>query len=116
MILLVTSRDTGRWVIPKGWPMRHLVDSNAAKREALEEAGVLGCIRRDPVGHFTYAKRMGNISRACRVAVYGLHVQRELQDWPERHQRRRQWFDRVEAASLVQEPELVSLIMDFNGS
>jgi 8-oxo-dGTP pyrophosphatase MutT (NUDIX family) len=113
-ILLVTSRDTGRWVIPKGWPMRNLLDFNAAKQEAWEEAGVEGSIRRVPLGQFRYQKRLPSGVRTCLTTVYGLCVLRELADWPERHQRRRRWFDRVEAAALVQEPELTALILDFH--
>ena len=112
-ILLVTSRASRRWLIPKGWPIRNLVDSNAAKQEAFEEGGVEGCIRREPMGRFTYVKRIGGGTRLCQVTVYPLLVQRELPDWPERLERARQWFDRVEAAGKVQEPELAALILDF---
>ena len=56
-VLLVTSRETRRWVIPKGWPMDGLADYNAARREAFEEAGVEGHMRREPLGTFFYEKR-----------------------------------------------------------
>ena len=51
-VMLITSRDTGRWIVPKGWPMRGKPDDEAAAQEAFEEAGVEGEISRDPVGSF----------------------------------------------------------------
>jgi hypothetical protein len=41
-ILLVTSRNTRRWIIPKGWPQSGTPPHRAAAREAFEEAGVVG--------------------------------------------------------------------------
>lgn len=109
-ILLITSRETRRWVIPKGWPMQPLKDYNAARREAFEEAGVEGRVRRKKLGSFGYAKLGAKDSLAIRVDVYLLNVEREKETWLEKHQRKRRWFGVDEAAHRVQEPQLRKLI------
>lgn len=115
-ILLITSRDTGRWVIPKGWPMRGRCGWEVAAREAFEEAGIEGDTGAQPIGAYHYAKRRsGGRSLTCRVEVFPFGVMRELERWPERHQRRRHWFAAREAARLVDEDELRSLILSTSG-
>src|SRR3954453_11310273 len=57
-VMLITSRETRRWVIPKGWPMRGLKPHRAAEREAYEEAGLKGHIGKASVGVYEYAKRL----------------------------------------------------------
>ena len=111
-ILLITSRDTGRWIIPKGWPMRGKDGWEVAAREAFEEAGIEGETGAQAIGAYHYAKRRsGGRAIACRVEVFAFGVVSELARWPERHQRRRQWFAAPEAASLVDEDELKTLIL-----
>ena len=56
-LLLITSRDTGRWLIPKGWPMTGVKDYDAAAQEAWEEAGVVGPVRRKPIGSYRSCSR-----------------------------------------------------------
>jgi 8-oxo-dGTP pyrophosphatase MutT (NUDIX family) len=114
-ILLVTSRETKRWVIPKGWPMEGLKDWNAARREAYEEAGVEGHMHKQPVGQFNYPKRKKNgRDIPCRVDIYPLEVTEQRATWPEAKERKRKWFEAHEAASLVLEPELADLIKNFH--
>jgi 8-oxo-dGTP pyrophosphatase MutT (NUDIX family) len=110
-ILLVTSRETRRWVIPKGGVMAHLVDMNAARQEAFEEAGIAGRMRRKPIGNYTYRKRAGESSgRLCAVKVFALEVRRELRNWPERSQRERRWFTIEQVLQRVGERELRRII------
>ncbi len=110
-ILLISSRDTGRWVIPKGWPIAGLSPSQAAAREAFEEAGLGGQISKKPIGNFEYSKRLDNGSvLPCKVDVYSLEQMIQHQTWPEQGQRRMQWFPVAEAANAVQEPELKAII------
>ncbi len=109
-VLLVTSRDTGRWIIPKGWKAKRLKDHEAAAREADEEAGVSGKVTSKPIGKYSYPKIDDAGARSLRVAVFLLQVRRERDHWPERHQRRRAWFDVREAVKEVGEPELRTLI------
>ena len=111
LVLLVTSRDTGRWVLPKGWPMKGRDGAGAAAREAYEEAGVKGKVAAGPVGDYDYDKRLESGETVpVNVAVYRLDVTREMKKWPERDQRTRRWFPAAEAAELVDEPGLRELI------
>ena len=111
-VLLITSRETRRWIIPKGWQMLHLQDYNAAKREALEEAGTAGRIGKTALGQFDYVKNLkGGASQKCRVVVYPLEVKALLRDWKERGQRTRKWFSADQASRLVQVPFLRSIIL-----
>lgn len=113
-IMLVSSRETKRWIIPKGWPMAGRDGRAVAAIEAIEEAGLLGQMAREPFGHFKYVKRMPkNAALLCEVEVYPLRVQRQREDWPEREMRATQWFPADEAVDLVEEPELRTLLRQF---
>jgi len=109
-ILLVTSRDTGRWIIPKGWPSKCLKDSKAAAREAREEAGVKGKIFRKAIGSYRYIKRELDNGAFIEVQVFLLKVSKRYKRWPEKRERRRAWFDINDAARMVSDPELSTLI------
>jgi 8-oxo-dGTP pyrophosphatase MutT (NUDIX family) len=113
-VLLVTSRDTGRWVIPKGWPMRGKKSHAVAEREAYEEAGVKGTVSREPIGYYSYHKGMTDgLKINCRVQVHALEVKDMLKDFPEKGTRRQAWVSCEEAAARVQEPELKVLFHIF---
>ena len=114
-VLLITSRDTGRWVLPKGWVEHREDGAEAAKREAWEEAGVEGTVQDEPVGHYRYDKTQSGDEPAlpCIVAVYALAVKRQAKDWPERDERERNWVSPAKAAKLVDEPELQELLDAF---
>jgi 8-oxo-dGTP pyrophosphatase MutT (NUDIX family) len=113
-VLMVTSRDTGRWIIPKGWPMLGLAPEAAAAEEAWEEAGVEGEINPVALGRYGYLKVLAlAVPVPCAVVVYGLRVLRLADKFPEAKVRRREWFPLAKAATLVQEPELARLIADF---
>jgi 8-oxo-dGTP pyrophosphatase MutT (NUDIX family) len=110
-VVLITSRETGRWVIPKGWPISGMKPAAAAEREAWEEAGVEGKVCDTCLGVFSYQKVLADDqSVPCAVAIYGLCVEKLSRRYPEQHQRRRKWFAATEAAELVAEPELRSLL------
>ena len=114
-ILLITSRDTGRWVIPKGWPTRNHSEAWAAAREAYEEAGLRGAISERSIGFYVYAKRVGvGMSFPCLVRVYPLEARERLKQYPETGQRRVKWFSPAKAARRVREPELAQLLRDFD--
>lgn len=114
-ILVITSRDTGRFIIPKGWAKRGYKKPETAAMEAFEEAGIAGKVSPKPVGSYTYWKRgVGEFER-LRVIVYPLRVTKQRTDWPEKGQRRIAWVSAADAALLVDEPELGSLIRAFSG-
>ena len=110
-VLLITSRETRRWIIPKGWPMKGRKDYQAAAREALEEAGVKGKVHKRPIGAYTYQKRLIDRVEPCRVMVYVLEVDKQLMSWRERDQRKRRWFPLTAAAANISEPALASMIL-----
>ncbi len=112
-IMLVSSRETRRWIIPKGWPMAGRDGATAAAIEALEEAGLLGVIAEKPVGAFHYMKRFTRGEELCRVAVFPLRVVRQRDHWLEKDERETQWFAATEAAKLVSDRELGVLIRKF---
>lgn len=113
-ILLVTSRETQRWVTPKGWPMPGRADHIAAAVEAFEEAGVDGVVGDRSLGVFRYDKMLRTTEiREVTAALYAVEVVVLRADWPEKGQRERQWFTPAEAAEAVQEPALAALILAF---
>lgn len=110
-ILLITSRETRRWVIPKGWPIKNLTPPQAAAREAFEEAGVEGDVGSTALGSYRYDKQLPRSkTQAVIVRIFALRVQTEHAKWPEMAQREKRWVSTVEAAQLVDEPELKALI------
>jgi 8-oxo-dGTP pyrophosphatase MutT (NUDIX family) len=110
-VLLVTGRRSGRWSIPKGWPMPGKTLAEAAAQEAFEEAGVTGTIDPRPIGTFRHVKQQIVVGdREVSVLVHPLWVDQELDNWPELGQRKRKWFRAKEAAKRVDSPELGALI------
>jgi 8-oxo-dGTP pyrophosphatase MutT (NUDIX family) len=116
-IMLLTSRETRRWVIPKGWPMKGRKPAEVACQEAYEEAGLIGqVIGKRPLGSFHYQKQLAKQERLCQVRVFSFRVERQLDDWPEKAHRETAWFDAAEAATLVAEVGLAGIIERFAGS
>jgi 8-oxo-dGTP pyrophosphatase MutT (NUDIX family) len=116
-ILLVTSRDTGRWILPKGWPEGGETLAQSALREAQEEAGISGKIRKESVGYYYYDKRLETgLAKRCIVQVFPIEVTELTEDWPEKGQRARDWVSPEKAASMVDEGDLGELITEFAGN
>ena len=113
-VMLVTSRDTKRWVIPKGWPMKGRKPHIVAAIEAVQEAELIGRTEKAKLGDFGYEKRLNSGATVdCRVEVFSLRVQKQRKKWAEKKQRATRWFDCAVAADLVEEPELRDLILGF---
>ncbi len=111
-VLLVTSRETNRWILPKGWGEKGLTGAQVAAKEAFEEAGIRGVINGVPVGTYRYTKRLRrNSTVECEVEVYPLTVDKLVANWPERAQRRREWFTLAQAALVIDDGELVPLLL-----
>lgn len=113
-VLMVTSRETKRWVMPKGWRINEHKPWETAKVEALEEAGALGDVSDAPIGVYHYEKHLSaRKSVTCHVTVYPMMVDKLKSSWKERDQRKRRWFGLRQAAKLVNEPELAALLNDL---
>jgi len=110
-VLLVTSRETKRWIIPKGWPNKGKDPWDSAAREAAEEAGVVGKVGQKPIGSYSYEKRLrSGKTVVCEVEVFPLKVKRQRKSWPEKGQREWAWFSPANAAKAVGESELGAII------
>lgn len=114
-VLLITSRDTGRWIIPKGWPIDGKSSSETALQEAWEEAGVReGTAQTDAIGSYTYEKRFDDgSSEKVETTVYPVAVETLSDSFPEADERTRKWVSPDEASNLVDEPELKKLLEEF---
>lgn len=111
---LITSRGTGRWIIPKGWPMDGETPIQAAATEAWEEAGLEGKVRSRPIGVFSYYKVPEKDPLPCLAVVYPMKVKLAHGRWPERKERKRKWFSRKQAAKQVDNAELRQMILSFD--
>jgi 8-oxo-dGTP pyrophosphatase MutT (NUDIX family) len=113
-VVLITSRETRRWVLPKGWIEPRERPYRSAMREAFEEAGLQGEADRDPVGRYVYAKRLGRgLLAPTEVLVFAFRVTALLDHWPEQRERQRRLFTPHAAALAVEEPELAALLRDL---
>ena len=114
-VLLITSRRTQRWILPKGWPENGMTPGESAANEAMEEAGVSGAINERPLGVYYYEKTVENGENyPCIVTIYALKVKKKWVDYQEKSERRRKWFSQKGAAKRVLEPGLALLIKSFN--
>jgi 8-oxo-dGTP pyrophosphatase MutT (NUDIX family) len=116
-VMLLTSRETRRWVIPKGWPIKGRKPREVVSQEAYEEAGLTGYIvSKRPLGNYHYEKRLAKRAILCEVRVFLFRVDEQLDDWPEKSARETRWFDAAEAAALIEEGGLAEIIVRFAGS
>ena len=113
-VLLITSLNSKRWIVPKGWPEPEFSLAENAAREAFEEAGVTGKINPQPIGHYHYLKeRKDGGGMPCSVEVFALAVTEQLDDWPEKNVRELAWLPVDQAAARIAEPGLRQLLKDF---
>lgn len=114
-MLLITSRGSGRWIVPKGWPMNGKTPPETAATEAWEEAGVRGQVHPVCLGVYHYHKRKPKGKKLpCVAMLYALAVEEVADDYPEAGQRRREWLTPEEAATRVREPGLAQMIRSFD--
>ncbi|MBV1692526.1 NUDIX hydrolase [Novosphingobium sp. G106] len=114
-VLLITSRGSGRWIIPKGNPIKGLKAHQVAAREAFEEAGISGNPSIRSLGRFYSVKqRAGQPEAETEITVYPLLVTEQFQDWPERPQRKRRWLSPIAASHLVEDAGLKRILQIFH--
>lgn len=112
-VLLITSRETRRFIIPKGWPIKGRKNHRAAATEAEQEAGVVGRVHRKPIGSYVYWKRRETTFEYCKVDVFVLEVREQLREWKEKGQRRQAWLLLDDAIELVDEPGLIPSLREL---
>ena len=115
-VVLVTTRVSGRWILPKGWPIKGQRDNEAAATEAFEEAGLVGRSRRTALDRFTYAKKFERRTEKVVVDVYPLEIVEQRRQWREKDEREVKAFSPIEAAAKVAEPAIANLILNFFAS
>ncbi|WP_131193741.1 NUDIX hydrolase [Lichenihabitans psoromatis] len=117
-VMLVTSRDTGRWIVPKGWPIAKLKPRQVAAREAWEEAGLKGrIVGTKALGRFRYMKAIEDEQPIeCELTLFALQVSKQSKSWPERRQRKTEWFGVDAAIALASDPGLRKILMDLPAS
>ncbi len=114
-VLVISSRETRRWVIPKGWPMKGRTPAAAAAQEAFEEAGVVCAVDAEAIGAYRYRKRLRDGRfQGVQVSVFPLEVLVEQLCWPEQAERVKRWISPAEASLMVDEPDLKALLRDFH--
>ena len=115
-VLLITSRETRRWVVPRGNPVPGKSPGESAAQEAYEEAGISGLTAAEPFGRYRYDKRRRDGSSVpAEVLLFRMEVTEVAERWPEMRQRERRWFGVEEAAVAVHESELASAIRQAGG-
>ena len=114
-VLLITSRETRRWIVPKGWPKDGKTPAASAAEEAWEEAGVRGNSDGRCVGIFSYSKDAGAMGELpCIAMVFAIEVTEMAKHYPEENERDRIWVSRKKASKMVEEPELSRILQDFD--
>jgi len=113
-VCLITTRETKRLVIPKGWPKIGVPSYEMAAIEAKEEAGLIGSIDKKSIGTYNYKKRLHIFARiTCEVKIYPLKVDQQLIDFPEKTQRTLHWLTIKEAAEKVSEADFAKLLLSL---
>jgi 8-oxo-dGTP pyrophosphatase MutT (NUDIX family) len=116
-VLLITSLNTKRWILPKGWPIDGMTLAQSAAREAFEEAGLQGVISTEPIGNYPYLKeKKDGGAMACSVDVFAMEVTSQAADWLEKGARELAWLPPDQAAAKVAEPGLRQILLDYAAS
>ncbi len=108
-LVLITSRKSDRWIIPKGYIEKGLSPADSAAKEAYEEAGLIGVVHRQQAGQYRYRK----FGKLYSVKVYPLFIETMLDEWEEMHTRNRKLVTPAEAVEMVAHGELRRIIADF---
>ena len=111
-ILVMTSRESKRFIVPKGWPIKDRDDHKAAEIEAKEEAGLLGRAYPKPIGSYLAWKRLKTRFQLVKVKVFLFRVSGQLEHWKEKGERQMAWVSVEDAAALADEPGLAAVLMD----
>lgn len=109
-VLIIKSRSSKRWIIPKGIIEKELTAKTSAEKEAFEEAGVKGKIVGNKIGSYNYKKWGGS----CSVKVYLLLVSEILDKWEEDF-RERKWILLSEIQNYIDDKNLLEILKNLDG-
>jgi len=111
-VCLITSSSGKRWLVPKGNLMRGCDLRETAAREAWEEAGLVGRVRRHPLGRYEFEKL------GCRyeVVVFCMTVETAKRDWPEKGRRTRRWLRPERAVQRIAYRPLREIVAEATAS
>jgi 8-oxo-dGTP pyrophosphatase MutT (NUDIX family) len=110
-VLLITSIKKKKWIVPKGYVEFNLTPFESAKKEAYEEAGVMGSNETIELGSYSVKKSMGNQY----IKIFSMEVIKVLDDYPEKNLRKRKWYSLKEAAETIWLPEVANMILSLAG-
>lgn len=113
-VCLVTTRGSGRWIMPRGWPTHKQTPAQGAATEAYEEAGLTGTMHPDSIGAYSYDKPLGDGITPVMVVVYALHVTEVAKTWPEKKERKRKWMSPLKAARKLSERGEQQIVAQFD--
>lgn len=113
-MLLISSTRRSAWVLPKGgWETDEPNASDAAAREAWEEAGISLKITKD-LGDVEEGRKPDQITSEAPTATYRFFeatVDKMEAEWPEMKKRSREWMTFKQAAeALKSRPELAEAL------
>jgi 8-oxo-dGTP pyrophosphatase MutT (NUDIX family) len=115
VFLMITTKRTGKWIFPKGGKIAGLSPPENAAQEAYEEAGVRGKMGSAPLGHYASMKPRPGGAIPVSIEMYPLEVSEQLDDWPEKGERKRHWVTLADARRLLSEPALVTMAEKIAG-
>ncbi|XP_048428282.1 nudix hydrolase 13, mitochondrial isoform X1 [Pyrus x bretschneideri] len=101
LVLMISSPSRDDLVFPKGGWEDDETMSEAACREALEEAGVKGVLGDNPLGAWEYRSKSKqkscSLQGGCKGFMFAMEVTEELDSWPEQANYGRKWLTIEEA-------------------
>ncbi|XP_076925827.1 nudix hydrolase 13, mitochondrial-like [Bidens hawaiensis] len=116
-VLMVSSPNRDDMVFPKGgWESDETVEE-AARREALEEAGVRGILKGNALGVWEFRSKSKQEACSeeggCKGYMFVLEVTEELEAWPEQNNRNRKWMVMEEAFALCRYEWMRDALKEF---
>jgi ADP-ribose pyrophosphatase YjhB (NUDIX family) len=105
-LLLITSIKKQKWIFPKGFIEFNLSAFESAKKEAYEEAGVIGENETVELGTFDLKKK----TRTSHVKIFSMEVTKELKDYPEKNLRKRKWFSVKDALGNIENSDIKNFV------
>ncbi|KAK1282747.1 hypothetical protein QJS10_CPB22g00421 [Acorus calamus] len=104
-VLMISSPNRHDLVFPKGGWENDETECEAARREAMEEAGVIGEIdEKQQLGEWEFRSKSSqnscSLEGACKGVMYAMKVTTELDSWPEQATHIRKWLSVRKALEL----------------